>query len=289
MKKYGALIALGCAVLFGILAVILASKWLEKQTSPETAQMRMKETLPITRIVTATEDVPVGTFLTEKNIALTEWPSTTLPKGHFTDLNVVKGRVAVTKLVAGEPLLAAELAAPGSGAGLVAMIPVGMRAMSIRVDEVIGVSGFILPDTFVDIITQEKAGDAAKPAKTFLARVPVLAIAQQSVSEDGKPKVVHTVTLQLTPTDAEKLVTQMSKANMHLVLRNPLDTPTEEKEVERATVAAPRLSTVPPRRPRVSAATAKPTPRKQHKVEILRQLKLEIITCENGDSYNCSK
>lgn len=280
MKKYGALIALGCAVLFGILAVILASKWLEKQTPQETAQTRLKTTLPITKIVTATDDIAVGTFLTDKNIALTEWPSTNLPKGHFTDLNEVKGRVAVTKLVAGEPLLAAELAARDSGVGLVARIPVGMRAMSIRVDEVIGVSGFVLPDTFVDIITQERKGNGSTSAKIFMERVPVLAIAQQSVSEDGKPKVVHTATLQISPKDAEKLVTEMSKANMHLVLRNPLDVPTkEEKKVEPKTPGKPKFSGVRTLRPRVSTPPAKP-----HEVEVIRQTNRQKIRFKNTES-----
>ncbi|MFC1513367.1 Flp pilus assembly protein CpaB, partial [Thermodesulfobacteriota bacterium] len=109
MKKYGALIALGSAVLFGILAVIIANKWMAKQTPTEEGQM-IRESLPITKIVVATDDISIGAPLSDTNVALSEWPSSNLPKGHFTDIKGVIGRVAVTKLVAGEPLLAAELA-----------------------------------------------------------------------------------------------------------------------------------------------------------------------------------
>ena len=97
-------------------------------------------------------------------------------------------------VVAGVPIVAAELAAPGSGAGLVASIEPGMRAMAIKVNEVVGVAGFVLPNTFVDIISVQN-----NVAETVLKRVEVLAIAQQTFVEEGKAKVVSTVTLELSP------------------------------------------------------------------------------------------
>ena len=286
MKKYGALIALGSAVLFGILAVIIANKWLatQKPSGPGTA---IKESLPITKIVIASTDIDIGAPLSEKNITLAEWPSTNLPKGHFTQVKEVVGRVAVTKLVAGEPLLAAELAAPDSGVGLVALIPPGMRAMSIRVDEVIGVSGFVLPNTYIDIISITGSRNGAKTATTILKKVLVLAIAQQTLAEEGKPKVVRTVTLQLSPKDAEKMALTTNTASIQLVLRSPIDEEAKvaakpkAEEAGGKTIRKPGITTL---RPRISRPPAKP-----HAVEILRQTKREKLSCENDDSDDCRR
>lgn len=150
MKKYGTLIALTVAVIFGILAVVLANQWLSAKGSKEAAII--KEQVPLGKIVIASKDLEMGTILNESNLALTDWPKANTPKGAFTDIKSVTNRVPVTRLTAGLPVVSAELAAPGSGAGLVALIHPGMRAMAIRVDEVIGVGGFILPHTFVDVI-----------------------------------------------------------------------------------------------------------------------------------------
>ncbi|MDH3392643.1 MAG: Flp pilus assembly protein CpaB, partial [Desulfobulbaceae bacterium] len=278
---YGALIALGSALLFGILAVFIANKWLSKQTPSETG-LAIRESLPITKIVIASEDISIGAPLTEKNITLAEWPSTNLPKGHFTDIKGVTGRVAVTKLVAGEPLLAAELAAENSGVGLVALIPPGMRAMSIRVDEVIGVSGFVLPNTYVDIISVANSQNGGKKASTILKRILVLAIAQETLAEEGKPKVVRTVTLQLSPKETEKLALTTSKGSIQLVLRNPLEgekkIAAKPPETPKAKVAT-RKKGITTLRPRISRPPAKP-----HAVEIIRQTKRQNIRFKNMES-----
>ena len=282
MKKYGALIALGSAVLFGILAVFIANKWLTKQ-APSEMGMAIRETLPITKIVIASDDIGIGTPLSEKNIALAEWPSTNLPKGHFTDIKGVTGRVAVTKLVAGEPLLAAELAAPGSGVGLVALIPQGMRAMSIRVDEVIGVSGFVLPNTYVDIITVTKSKGGNKKASTILKKILVLAIAQETLAEEGKPKVVRTVTLQLSPKQSELMALTTSKGSIHLVLRSPLEgekkVAKKPQEVKKTKGTAKKRTGVTTLRSRVSRPPAKP-----HSIEIIRQTQRQKIRFKNMES-----
>lgn len=273
MKKYGALIALASAVLFGILAVFIANKWLAKQT-PSQAGRGVVASLPITKIVVASDDISIGTPLSDKNVALAEWPSTNLPKGHFTDINDVKGRVAVSKLVAGEPLLAAELAARNSGVGLVALIPVGMRAMSIRVDEVIGVSGFVLPNTYVDIISVVTDAKKVKTATTVFKKILVLAIAQETLAEEGKAKVVRTVTLQLTPKQTEKMALTTSKGSIQLVLRSPLEgiEKVATKDTE-TTIKKPRVTTL---RSKVSRPAAT-----SHSVEVLRRTERQKIRFKN--------
>jgi pilus assembly protein CpaB len=222
MKKYGAVLALGLAVFFGVVAVYLTNTWLSSQVVAGEAVV-IREQTPVAEIVVAASDIAVGSRLNETNLIMAAWPEANIPKGAFTDMSTLADRIAVSKLVAGEPLLAAELAAPGSGAGLVAMIEPGMRAMSIKVDEVTGVGGFILPSTYVDIIGVEKLKDDKRKADTILRRIKVLAIAQETFTDEGKAKVVRTVTLELKPAQAETLALQTYKGSIHLILRNPLE------------------------------------------------------------------
>lgn len=252
MKKYGTLIALAVAVIFGIIAVVLANKWLSSQVTEDTVVI--KEQVPLTQVVIAGKDLDMGSMLTEENLTIADWPRANAPKGTFSKVEEVAGRVTVTKMVAGTPIVAAELAAPGSGVGLVALIEPGMRAMTIRVDEVIGVGGFILPNTFVDVISVETAGNS-RAASTILKRIEVMAVAQETFVEEGKAQLVRTVTLEVTPKQAETLAATINKNPIHLVLRNPVETDSiakaepepvkqEVKAVKRAT-AAPRPAPKP--------------------------------------------
>jgi pilus assembly protein CpaB len=226
MKKYGTVIALGLAVLFGVVAVMLANRWLTTRASGD--KVVVKDAVPLTKIVIAAKDLDVGTKLTPENLTLADWPKANVPKGTFDKIAAVEGRVNVARMVAGEPLVGSELAAPGSGAGLVALIPPGERAMSIRVDEVIGVGGFVLPNTFVDVISIPNQGKSKQQAQTILKKIQVLAIAQETYTEEGKAKVVRTVTMAVTPEQAEKLALRTHDGSIQLVLRNPL----EKEEVQ---------------------------------------------------------
>jgi pilus assembly protein CpaB len=235
MKQYGTLIALAVAVIFGIVAVILANRWLSTQV-PEDNVVIQREQIPITKIVVAGQDLDIGSKLTDQNLLLVDWPKANVPKGAFEKIEDVSERVIVNKAFAGVPIVAAELAAPGSGVGLVASIKPGMRAMAIRVNEVIGVAGFVLPNTFVDIISVQN-----KVAQTVLKRVEVLAIAQQTFVEEGKAKVVSTVTLELSPKQVMKLAETTHKGELTLALLNPAEDmeepPKPEPKPEPAKVA----------------------------------------------------
>jgi len=219
MKKYGSIIALSLAIVFGTVAVMLANNWLNTQAAEE--RVVVKEAIPVTRIAIAAGDLDIGTKLSRANLTLAEWPKANTPKGAYENLEELEGRITATKIVAGDVVIAAKLAAPGSGAGLVAMIEPGKRAMSIRVDEVIGVGGFVLPNTFVDVISVTKDGRNAKQADTVLKNIQVLAIAQETFTEEGKAKVVRTVTLSVTPKEAEKLALETHEGAIQLILRNP--------------------------------------------------------------------
>lgn len=226
MKQYGTLIALAVAVIFGIVAVVLVNKWLATQVSDEKVIVQ-EQTIPLTKIVVAGQDLDIGSKLSEQNLLLVDWPKANVPKGAFTTIEDLNERVTVTKVVAGVPIVSAELAAPGSAVGLVASIKPGMRAMAIRVNEVIGVAGFVLPNTFVDIISVQN-----ETAQTVLKRVEVLAIAQETFVEEGKAKVVSTVTLELTPKQVLKLAETSHKGELTLALLNPAEDAIEPPKPE---------------------------------------------------------
>lgn len=260
MKKYSTFIALGMAVVCGALAVWLTSQWLNAQAAE--GQLSNREAVPMTSIVIAAEDLEIGTLLSTDNLTLTEWPKSNVPKGAFDNIEAVAGRVAVTKLPAGGPLRAAELADAGSGAGLVALIPPGRRAMSIKVDEVSGVAGFILPNTYVDVISvNTRSNRETREAKTILKKIKVLAIAQETTTDKGKAKIVKSVTLELLPKEAETLALHSILGSIHLILRNPLEMLSDEPPPEVVPVIA--------KRPKI--AKAKPQPKVVEQAPVAHQ------------------
>lgn len=275
MKKYGALIALGLAIVFGAAAVLLTSQYLSQQTEPETVKKK-QETVPMAKVVVPAADIPIGTYLTGENLVVVDWPKKNVPEGSFSSVDELENRVAVTKLFKGRPVIAAEMAAEGSGAGLVALIEQGKRAMAVRVDEVTGVAGFILPNAIVDVIGVESQGRGDTEARTILRHVKVLARSQQTYpDEEGKPKVVRTVTLELTPDEAEKLALQTHQGSIHLVLRNPL----EEEQPPPKVVEKPE----PRRIPTLSSRITKPGS-KSYSVEVYRGAKRDTVECEDLES-----
>lgn len=278
MKKYGAILALALAVLSGLFAVTLAKRWLAGQAQQPVAAVG--ETLPLTRIVIAAKDLAVGEPLCEAALTLAEWPKASTPQGSLEKTEGLAGRVVATRLKAGQPILAGDLAAPGSGAGLVSTIQPGKRAMAIRVDEVIGVGGFVLPNTQVDVIAVWKDCQDREIAEIILEQIDVLAIAQETYTEDGKPKIVKTVTLQLDPAEAEKLALHLTKGPVHLALRNALEADPPRPAV--AAAPAPRLAAapVPAPRPRLKAPEAKPP----FAVEVIRRSKAETLRFKDSDS-----
>lgn len=281
MKKYGTLIAFGVAVLFGIVAVMLANNWLETKTSEKLVVK--KEAIPMTKVVISNQPLSIGTKLSKDNMALADWPKANKPVGAFEDMAELEGRIVVAKTVAGAPILSAALAAPGSGVGLVAVIKSGKRAMAIRVDEVIGVGGFILPNTFVDVISVKNLDTSGKKkkAKTVLERIEVLAIAQETFTEEGKAKIVRTVTLELEPKQAEKLALETNEGEIHLVLRNPLD---EEEEKVEPPKPQPTIAKATRYIPTLKARVRVPAP-SSHAVEVIRGSRpVEKVEFEHVDS-----
>lgn len=221
MKNQRAVIMMAVAVLFGIAAVALAWYWMLGRSG----------TLP-TRIVVASADVERGQRLAPDMLRLADVPAKDVPKDAFTDLSRVKDRILKENLSKGEVVSESMLAPPGTVGGLSALIPEGKRAITVRVNDVIGVAGFALPKNYVDVIVHTQrdagAGGAAPGAaqhisKIVLERIKVLAVAQELNGDETKPKVVNAVTLEVTPEQAETLDLARGVGTLSLALRNQID------------------------------------------------------------------
>lgn len=174
-------------------------------------------------VVVATRPLPVGTLLAEEDLRIIEWPAESVPQGYVTVRTDAVGRGLMSAVRTNEPILASELAEKGSGAGLPIIIPEGKRALSIRVDEIIAVAGFVIPGTRVDVLlTIEQNGDAR--TQVILQNMTVLAAGQTVQRDDeGNPMNVGVVTLLVTPNEAEKLTLAAQKGRLQLALRNMID------------------------------------------------------------------
>jgi pilus assembly protein CpaB len=220
IKNKRALAMLGIATLLGLAAVVLASRWLLDQSAAGS-----------NRIVVAASDVNLGQRITADMLALADWPASSRPQGAFVDPAKLGGRVLRTNVLRGEPISEAKLAPEGTTGGLSALITEGKRAITVRVNDVIGVAGFALPGNFVDVIVStekeaapaEHGGREQNISKIVLERILVLAVAQEVSRDDTKPRVVNAVTLEVTPEQAEKLDLARSVGTLSLALRNQVD------------------------------------------------------------------
>ncbi|WP_280155675.1 Flp pilus assembly protein CpaB [Piscinibacter sp. XHJ-5] len=278
MKSRGLLMLL-IAVAAGLAAMLMAARWMQEQGGDRG------------RIAVAAAEVELGSRLTADMVRLVEWPQSSMPPGAFTDLAKLEGRVVTSSVHRGEPILDSRLAPEGTKGGLSAVVPEGKRAMTVRVNDVVGVAGFALPGTFVDIMvnTQEEGGQRSDRDRTVskivLERILVLAIAQEADRDNTKPKVVSAVTLELTPGQAEVLDLARSVGTLSLVLRNQTESKMADtsgatkaqllglKPVAAAASAAPAPRPVVARRvaPRTEAAAAEPVIQRQLTcVEVIR-------------------
>lgn len=235
-----------------------------------------------TQVLVAANDLQVGTQLTPQLVQAVAWPRQSVPAGAFSDsaqvLQKEKGcpelpggacpaRVVMVSIQKGEPVLESKLAPVGTTGGLSSIIPVGRRAMTVSVNEIIGVAGFALPGSFVDILVNtqdDKAPDRSKQiSKIVLQRVKVLAVAQESARDPNKPKVVSAVTLEVTPEEAEKIDLARSVGTLTLVLRNQVDSTAVDTEGARKPMllsesSAAQAEPAPTPQPAVAAAPAEP-------------------------------
>ena len=217
MRNSRAGLIIGVALFLALAAVLVAAKWMGDAGAKGT------------HVAVAAAPIVQGTKIAPEALQLVEWPAGALPAGAITDIKVLENRIARTDIGRGEPVTDNKLAPVGTLGGLSAVVAAGKRAMTVRVNDVVGVAGFALPGNFVDILVnmQGTSNDngASQPAisKIVLERILVLAVAQESNRDDSKPRVVNAVTLELAPGDVEKLDLARSIGSLSLVLRNQVD------------------------------------------------------------------
>ncbi len=205
------------AALAGLLAIVLATQWMRSQTMGSRASP----------IAVATTDIPMGSMLSPEMVRLAPWPEEAKPDGAVSDLATLRNRVLVAAVQKGEPIVARRLAPEGSKGGLTAIVPPGKRAITVRVNDVVGVAGFALPGNYVDVVVNTK--DDRKPkddqsiSKIVLEKILVLAVGEEASRDETKPKAVKAVTLEVTPEQAEAIDLARSVGQLSLVLRNQID------------------------------------------------------------------
>ncbi len=180
----------------------------------------------LAKVVVAAMELPIATTLRAEHLKEVDWPEAAQPPGTIHDQKVALGRVVITKLVKGEAILTSKLASKEAGRGLAALIPDAMRAVAVRVDDVVGVAGFVHPEDRVDVIVTmrpSKPSDAEPISKVILQNVKVLAVGKEIESNDStrnKPMPVTVATLLVTPDDSEKLALAASQGKLLLTLRS---------------------------------------------------------------------
>jgi pilus assembly protein CpaB len=218
MRNKRLILALAGAVICGLLAVMLVTRYLAS------VQTFAKD---LNNVVVAKTEIPVGAKITVEQLALAPIPNGSAPEGAFRKLEDAVGRVAITTIGLREPITNLKLAPEGTGAGLQAVIPEGYRAMTVRVDDVVGVSGFVAAGSYVDVVAVivpvNTAAAAQGPiSKIVLQNIKVLASGAKLDKPENQrePVSVNVVTLQVTPEQAEKLVLAANESKLQLVMRN---------------------------------------------------------------------
>jgi pilus assembly protein CpaB len=282
MRSRG-LLMLVIAVIAGLVAVVLAARWMQSQSGKRS------------QIAVANMDIELGGRMSAEMVRMTDWPVGSIPPGAATDVEKLVGRVARDSIQRGEPILESRLAPVGTKGGLSAVVAEGKRAMTVRVNDVVGVAGFALPGTFVDVMVNTQ-GEGSKSndrdrtiSKIVLDRILVLAVAQEADRDTTKPKVVNAVTLELTPEQAEMLDLARSVGTLSLVLRNQSELKTAattgitKAELLGFAPAAPAPVPVAARAPVVRrvalpVAAAAPAPRPATCIDVIRGTS-KVVEC----------
>lgn len=237
----------------------------------------------VTPVVVAASNLDLGAALREEDLRTINWPAEAVPAGTFSNPQELVGRGLIQPVTQNEPLLPAKLAPIGAGSGLPPMIPDGMRAVSVRVNDVIGVTGYVLPGSKVDVLVTVSPTNQSTDmtSKVILNNVTVLTAGtriERDVEKDNKPVSVSVVTLLVDPLQAEALTLASTEGKIQLALRNPLDktmpsTPGIKPAIllgQAARTAVPVARTARPRAVATPVAAPAPAPAPLPTIEIIR-------------------
>jgi len=242
----------------------------------------------VATVVVADTDLAVGSRISPGDLRLAEYPAGDLPDGTFQGVGDVVGRGVILPIRKSEVILSSKLAAPKAGAGLPSLIPTGKRAVSVQVNDVISVGGFVSPGTHVDVLLTGRpltSGAADVMTTTVLENVEVLAAGQeiQQNPEGGKPRSVTVITLLVTPEEAQKLALASSEGHIQLALRNPLDSAQQDPKVVKS-AALYHVESAP-----AVAPTAVPHARSAGRPAIVQAPAVYVIEMIKGDKRDSVK
>jgi pilus assembly protein CpaB len=251
----------GVAIVAGLGAALLITRYLERRT--------VSVSTPTSKIVVAAMDLPLATRLRPEQLRMADWPVTAMPPGAIRDVKEAIDHILTSRVLEGEPLLPGKLAARDAGNGLAALIPSNMRAIAVRVDDVVGVAGFIHPDDRVDVIVTihpVKPADSEATSKVILQNVKVLAVGKElEVNERNRNQAnpVTVATLLVNPEESEKLALSATEGRLMLTLRSW----TDNQAVITGGMNASTLLTDSSTKPRDAVVVA-PTPVRKNVVRV---------------------
>ncbi|MFZ6047223.1 Flp pilus assembly protein CpaB [Pseudomonas sp. CR3202] len=218
------------SLILGLGAAWMANNWLS-------AKLNASPDDNLQAVVVATVEIPFGQMIEAQQVTLVRMPKGTVPDDAFDATDKVVGKIATFSMLQGDILREARVAEHLGGSTLASLIESDKRAVSVRVDDVVGVGGFLLPGNRVDVLATKQTNNSNAESKTILQDLRVLAVDQTASTDKTQPVVVRAVTLEMTPKEAEILVKAMSEGRLQLALRNPLD---DQKKSEPKVAEAPK-------------------------------------------------
>jgi pilus assembly protein CpaB len=286
----------GVAIIAGLVAALLITRYLERRT--------VSVSTPTSKIVVAAMDLPLATHLRPEQLRMADWPVTAMPPGAIRDVKDAIDHILTSRVLEGEPLLPGKLAARDAGNGLAALIPANMRAIAVRVDDVVGVAGFIHPDDRVDVIVTihpSKGNEPESISKVILQNVKVLAVGKEletTQRDRNQATPVTVATLLVNPEESEKLALSATEGRLMLTLRSWTD---NQAVITQGTSAStliagdstkPRDVVVvapPPRRSPVRVAQAAPPPPPVAAAASPQQSSGNVVEILRGDRFEQRK
>jgi pilus assembly protein CpaB len=226
------------SLIMGVGAAWIANRWVS-------AQVAAGEAMDGTHVVAAALEIPYGIKVEARHLKYVEIPEGVAPTGFFTKTEDVEGRVATVAISRGEILISDRFVAHEAGSTLAALVSANMRALTVRVNDVIGVAGFLLPGNRVDVLSSRKTNDRRAVTETILRNIKVLAVDQSASTDQNEPVIVRAVTLEMSPEETEILVRARTEGEIQLTLRNPLQ---EEELVAEAEPEPVKAEVVVPKR-----------------------------------------
>ncbi|TRX54445.1 Flp pilus assembly protein CpaB [Thalassomonas sp. M1454] len=258
---------------FGLGAVFLAKNWLDENQPKDAAAGHAK-------VVVVNAALATGSIIEAKHLSVTTLPEGMVPKGSISSIEEATGMVVKNRLYAGDILHSARVAKKGEGSSLASLIGKDMRAVSIRVNDVVGVSGFILPGNKIDVLTTYKK-EKTTYTEVILSNIKILAVDQRASNDENKPQIVRAVTLEVNLEQAEILMSAQSKGNLQLALRNPNDETETQLSQQFNEVEPEPSNTESEESSDQIASTSNNTKSTRNKVEIIRGIETESVSISN--------